>query len=1129
MSGKVLKTMEEVLESITSRTGQDQLGRADLHSQNRFFHATDVPTIGTDGNVNFKLGTHFGSEGAAHDRIMTRVNNGDSVGPEATYPVRIDYQRPYDVVDNGSQHSAEDFANLMFEDGLMDVDEWVGVGDMVHWDMDTNKRVDDEAWEFIRDRLEEEGFDSITYTNMVEGAGEESVIPLRPEQVRGEFAQYNPDNAMSPNLMASAAGASVVGMAATASQKADAGESLTMEELLALEGHKQAEESAPTPTRELGTLDTIRGAVQQYTRGASFGTADEFVAMVRASIDSTIDNMAGVGDATFEEMGVELKPQEWGDTYAMMAADERENRAAFVDAHPVSATLLEIAGGFATGGASVKVANALMPAAKAGLAGAGAGVIDGAIYGFADADADVATRFKEAAKWGAVGGVFGGAVGKGVEKLAQRKADKLSSAAARVTEKYRDNLTLAVDEGLSGQHAVEAAMQRTRITPEELKKAMDVNGVKPPNIPDPESAARAAPNIREAQRELTETPAGWLDKFGNPADYIIRKSSDRLARISPRLSNEMRRMEMRVHNRTQKWLKGVQDWEKHYRGLNKGQQSIIARALFNNDVGSAMQVLDKEGQKALKKARGVLRQTGRSLRGVGYDLRDNPDYYPRTVKDYAGLQAQRGKTVATEAEAHIAKAADKEKAYADWLLAREGGPGGVGNTKARTIDTVSEEMMPFYGDAVESLSGYIHKAASDVEMKRFFNQRAGGGNLRKLLQKRAEDGTHNDAVEQIALDGAIDRLLKAEGIVGNADAEKVVRDIIKGRFTTGRMGMNGKMKGVKDVGTISALGNIPATITQIGDLANAMFFNGGRDTLMAIGQTLARRGKIPLSEIGLDNRLNQDLQTAEGLTKWVSNILDATGFKAMDRFGKNVLAQGSINKARRQLKNAKGEAEFRKQWGSTFGGDIEGVISNLRAGNYADENVKLLAFNTVSDAQPVSLMEMPQAYLDNPNGRIMYTLKSYAVNQLNILANTINNPRVPEQTRVDSFRQLGSFLAYTGMINGTVMEVKGMLRGDEFNIEDIPDNVVDSLMGLAFINRYNIDHFYGKGDIAGGIMNTIAPPVPSGPQAIPIVGQMVNDWFLGGKENRAERRAKDKGEFYLDTSLDLDLDMDLDI
>ena len=50
------------------------------------------------------------------------------------------------------------------------------------------------------------------------------------------------------------------------------------------------------------------------------------------------------------------------------------------------------------------------------------------------------------------------------------------------------------------------------------------------------------------------------------------------------------------------------------------------------------------------------------------------------------------------------------------------------------------------------------------------------------------------------------------------------------------------------------------------------------------------------------------------------------------------------------------------------------------------DNTKLVLFNKLLDFQPVAKSEMPQVYLENPNGRIFYMLKSFTLKQFDIFS-----------------------------------------------------------------------------------------------------------------------------------------------
>jgi hypothetical protein len=66
--------------------------------------------------------------------------------------------------------------------------------------------------QFLQDRLEQEGYDSIRYPNHIEGRGEDSFLMLKPEQLRSPFAKFNPAKRGVNDILASILG---VGAAST--------------------------------------------------------------------------------------------------------------------------------------------------------------------------------------------------------------------------------------------------------------------------------------------------------------------------------------------------------------------------------------------------------------------------------------------------------------------------------------------------------------------------------------------------------------------------------------------------------------------------------------------------------------------------------------------------------------------------------------------------------------------------------------------------------------------------------------------------------------------------------------------------------------------------------------------------
>ena len=178
-----------------------------------------------------------------------------------------------------------------------------------------------------------------------------------------------------------------------------------------------------------------------------------------------------------------------------------------------------------------------------------------------------------------------------------------------------------------------------------------------------------------------------------------------------------------------------------------------------------------------------------------------------------------------------------------------------------------------------------------------------------------------------------------------------------------------------------------------------------------------------------------------------------------------------------------------------------------------DEWTGLHMFNVVSDVQPVSALEMPRAYMNNPNARILYTLKSYTIKQLDIARRTIVDPARTKGERMEAAKNLATFAAYVGGINGVVTEGKDWMATGEFRPEDIPDNIVEALGNLVFLGKYNRDTKLSEGEYVKWMVDNVTPATPDidpdDPakvvKAVPVVGRIAYDWMFGGKDKRVER------------------------
>lgn len=82
-------------------------------------------------------------------------------------------------------------------------------------------------------------------------------------------------------------------------------------------------------------------------------------------------------------------------------------------------------------------------------------------------------------------------------------------------------------------------------------------------------------------------------------------------------------------------------------------------------------------------------------------------------------------------------------------------------------------------------------------------------------------------------------------------------------------------------------------------------------------------------------------------------------------------------------KNPKGVAKLKEKYGNMFDEEFDLLISDLKS-KQITERVKIMSFSDLADFQPIALSEMSPAYLNNPNARILYMLKSFTLKQWDV-------------------------------------------------------------------------------------------------------------------------------------------------
>jgi hypothetical protein len=680
----------------------------------------------------------------------------------------------------------------------------------------------------------------------------------------------------------------------------------------------------------------------------------------------------------------------------------------------------------------------------------------------------------------AAGGLLSGAFVGGAKVLGDRGAKKL-------VRKAQIELDKALAKGADPLKGKEI-LQEAGIDLNKLKAAQTRIGAKL-NISPAKVAQKQADDV-----VVNDSAVGRYTN--SKVDKILGVLSTRIKAIDEQTFGRLRRFEFDSHRNTSKALGKAQDWVKGFSQLNAPVKNNIARLLYNEDFDAARALMGRELSAEFDGTIvPMLKKMGDDLKASGHSFKKVDNYFPRLVKDLEGLQKslnvqQKGLIGAAKNRYAAKKGISAEKLTAeenveviDMLMRghtfgiKKGQPGFVRQRKL----TLSDDQMKYYASPEESLAIYLRRAVNDIEKRKFMGQ----------------FGAFNK-----------EGMLDADKSIGNY--------MLKSRFVGGEQSPGALNATFRDLGYMGTIANPVSALTQLGDLGTSGALNGLRNTLASLFKTK----NIELIDIGLDE-VSKEL--AEGSLKGTSK-----GFKKLDRLGKETFINAAYKNAQKMVK--KDLSKFKKKIGSTYGDETQALIKDLEEGNMTD-TVKYFLFNELSDVQPVTLSEFPQAYLNNPNHRILYMLKSFTLKQIDVVRRNVVQ-EYAKGNKKEAVKNAALLAAYLSTANTGTQYAKDLVLGREVKAEDIPDRAMWNLLSVYGINRYTTDRYLSNGDWKGAVINTIAPATPIVDSAlslggelfeddpnvaklvkpVPIVGNLVYNWFLGGAEEYDKKQEAERNK-----------------
>lgn len=594
---------------------------------------------------------------------------------------------------------------------------------------------------------------------------------------------------------------------------------------------------------------------------------------------------------------------------------------------------------------------------------------------------------------------------------------------------------------------------------------------------------------------------------GKGLDYHFGALSTQLGNISPALKLRGRNYERGVMEKTARVLDAVHPFLNILKKVEAGSELDLA--LSNGDGNVIQRVLSTipGGVDAYNRMQVVLKDFESKHQALGRFKQGLTNYFPRIVTDVEGLlkaigQEQRTslEEALTVAEAKMIKErarglTDVERSLIidQSMQARPAGSQLPGYARERGVKVVTPELRQFYASPTDSLLRYLNASVQDIELANFFG---------KDIKTRKVGGKVLTDVEG-SIGEIVNREIKAKRVT--YEQADNLRKLLKSRFEGGEQTMAEPLQDVRNLTNVALLGQFGSAATQIGDSVMTIYHHGLMPTLGAIKEKLTGNAAVSVKDFGLVNHVAEELATNRATGKALQLVFKANGFSLLDEFAKGLNLNAGLIKNKGLAATEKGRAQLAQKYATAFGDEFPQLVQDLREGKIT-ENVKSLLFSELSDAQPISKMEMSPAYLDNPNGRILFQMKTYMLKQMDIIRRD-GYQEIAKGNYVRGAKNLVGLASAMALSNIPGDVIKDWMSGRDASLDKI--DYTEALLKNFGISRYTLDKL-GEGKLKDTAVGMVTPAAASlidllkldkkTVKAIPLGGRIAYDRFLGGNE-----------------------------
>ena len=542
-----------------------------------------------------------------------------------------------------------------------------------------------------------------------------------------------------------------------------------------------------------------------------------------------------------------------------------------------------------------------------------------------------------------------------------------------------------------------------------------------------------------------------ISTVGQGLDYALGATSTRIGNISPALKLRAREFERNVLEKKEAALQQVHPFLDVIKKVPEG--SPLDLALLRNE--GVETLLPAEARPAWRAVQKVLGEFEKVHRDLGRFKEGLTNYFPRIVTDLEGLKKALGTEQRTKLEENLLRAEAKmireqQRGLTDVerslivnhsLTADVTMKNDPGYIHGRRVEDLTAQLRPFYASPTDSLLRYLSGAVNDIEMAKFFGKDIATSKVGGKTVTNVDNSIGNIVAQEI----------KA-GRVHHEQANEL-RALLKSRFEGGERSMSAPLQDARNLTNIALLGQFGSAATQIGDSMMTVYHHGLMPTLKAVKQKLTGDSQVTSKEFGLVNHIAEELGSNRHTGKALQTVFKANGFAMIDQFAKGLNLNAGLMKNQKLASTQAGRATLAAKYAEAFGPEFPKLLEDLQARRITPE-VKSLLFSELSDAQPLTKAEMPQGYLDHPNGRLLYQMKTYMLKQMDVIRRDAYQ-EIAKGNYVKGAKNLVAVATALALSNIPGDIIKDWLSGRDAELEKT--DYTEMLLRNFGVSRYSLD------------------------------------------------------------------------